>query len=165
MHVSNENFSWSTVNGISLVFVICEVIIIIIIIGGGGGSAHGSASAPNTSSDSPPNLPTLLRILLPVSSKWVNIGTMLTLSDGCLTAIKTRCGDASDNCLREMLKEWLQQTNPPPTKSALVNAVKVYNPSLAEEISALACENSPRVSEKRWVLTFCIIIILLYHKE
>ena len=109
---------------------------------GGGGSTYGSstsrgASAVNISSDSPPNLPTLLRILLPVSSQWMNIGVMLSLSHGRLTAIETRCRGVPDNCLREMLNEWLQQVNPRPTKSALVDAVKMYNPSLAEKISAL----------------------------
>ena len=72
----------------------------------------------------------------------MNIGVMLSLNHEHLTAIKTRCTGVPDDCLREMLNEWLQQDNPRPTKSALVNAVKVYNPSLAEEISA-ACENSP----------------------
>ena len=78
----------------------------------------------------------MLRILLPVSGQWMNIGVMLSLSDGRLTAIETRCGNVPDNCLREMLKEWLQQTNPPPTKSALVDTVGAYDPSLAEKISA-----------------------------
>ena len=119
------------------------IIIIIIIIDGGGVSAHGSSraasalSAANTMSDNPPTLPTMLRILLPVSSQWMNIGTMLNLNHGRLTAIETRYRGVPDNCLREMLNEWLQQVNPPPTKSALVNAVENYNPSLAEEISAL----------------------------
>ena len=104
---------------------------------GGGGSTHGSSRVTNTSSDNPPNLPTLLRILLPVSSQWMNIGVMLSLNHGRLTAIETRCRGVPDNCLREMLNDWLQQTSPPPTKSALVDAVEMYNPSLAERISAL----------------------------
>ena len=88
-------------------------------------------------SNNPPTLPTMLRILLPVCSRWMNIGIMLSLDHGCLTAIKTRCRGVPDDCLREMLNEWLQQVNPPPTKSALVSAVENYNPSLAEEISTL----------------------------
>ena len=114
-------------------------VFMVIIIEGGRGSAHGSAgaaSAANTSDD-PPNLPTLLRILLPLSSQWMNIGVMLSLNYQRLAAIETRCGGVPDNCLREMLNEWLQQTNPRPTKSALVDAVIMYNLSLAEEISAL----------------------------
>ena len=67
----------------------------------------------------------------------MNIGVMLSLNYQHLTAIETRCGGVPDDCLQEMLKEWLEQDDPPPTKSALVDAVKVYNPSLAEEISAL----------------------------
>ena len=108
--------------------------------GGGGSTYYGSsrgASVVNVNSDSPPNLPTLLRILLPVSRQWMNIGVMLSLSHGRLTAIETRCRGAPDSCLREMLNEWLQQVNPHPTKLALVDAVEMYNPSLAEKISAL----------------------------
>ena len=91
----------------------------------------------NTSSDSPLTLPTLLKILLPVSSQWMNIGVMISLSHERLTAIETRCKGVPDNCLREMLNDWLKQTNPPPTKSALVEAVETYNTTLAEKISAL----------------------------
>ena len=123
----------------SLVLMIYQVIIIIII-GGGGGSAHGSAgaaSAASTMSDNPPTLPKMLKILLPMSQDWENIGTMLSLSDKHLTAIKARCKDVPDKCLKEMLSDWLKQTNPRPTKSALVEAVGMYNPSLADEISAL----------------------------
>ena len=67
----------------------------------------------------------------------MNIGVMLSLSHGHLTAIETRCKGVPDNCLREMLNDWLQQTNPRPTKSALVDAVEAYDPSLAKKISAL----------------------------
>ena len=88
-------------------------------------------------SDNPPTLPMMLRILLPVSKDWMNIGTMLSLSHGRLTAIETRCRDVPANCLREMLNDWLQQTDPQPTKSALVDAVEMFNPLLAEKISAL----------------------------
>ena len=99
--------------------------------------AIGGGGAANTSSDSPPNLPTLLRNLLPVSSQWMNIGVMLSLNHGRLSAIETQSRGVPDNCLREMLNDWLQQTSPPPTKSALVNAVEMYSPSLAKRISAL----------------------------
>ena len=121
--------------------------VIIIIDGGAGGSAHGSsraASAANTTSDNPPTLPTMLKILRPVSSQWMNIGVMLPLNHGRLSAIETRCRGIPNDCLREMLSEWLQQVNPGPTKLALVDAVKEYNPSLAETIR----DNSPRASEK-----------------
>ena len=67
----------------------------------------------------------------------MNIGVMLSLDHGYLAAIQSRCRGNPDDCLREMLKEWLRQTNPPPTKSALIDVVEGYNPSLAEKISAL----------------------------
>ena len=67
----------------------------------------------------------------------MNIGVMLSLSHERLTAIETRCKGIPDNCLREMLNDWLKQKVPPPTKSALVDAVKMYDQSLADRISAL----------------------------
>ena len=69
----------------------------------------------------------------------MNIGVMLPLNHGRLTAIETRCRGNPDDCLREMLSEWLQQTNPRPTKLALVDAVREYNPLLAETLR----ENPP----------------------
>ena len=68
----------------------------------------------------------------------MNIEVMLSLNYQRLTAIETRCGGVPDDCLREMLIEWLHQINRQPTKSALIEAVEVYNPSLTEEISALS---------------------------
>ena len=64
----------------------------------------------------------------------MNIGVLLSLDHGRLTAIEARCRGDPDNCLREMLNEWLQQVNPRPTNSALVDAVREYNPSLAETL-------------------------------
>ena len=98
-----------------------------ILIGGGG------LAAPTLP------LPEIMMILLPMSKQWRNIGTMLSLDRDTLSAIETRCRDVPDDCLREMLSEWLEQDDPPrpPTKSALVNAVKMYNPSLAKKINAL----------------------------
>ena len=122
----------------SFVFMIYQVIIIIIIDGGGSAyDSSGAASVTSSTSDNPPTLPKMLKILLPMSQDWENIGTMLSLSDKHLTAIKARCKDVPDKCLKEMLSDWLKQTNPRPTKSALVDAVEMYNPSLAEKISAL----------------------------
>ena len=104
---------------------------------GGGGGAPVGASAANTSSDNPPDLPTMWEMLKPVSNNWRNIGIMLSLDNGNLGVIEDQCRGVPANCLREMLSEWLNQTDPRPTKSALVRAVKTFNPALAEKISAL----------------------------
>ena len=131
---------WYTVNVTSIIEVLW--LIGYHYIDGGGGSTHGSsgaahASATNTTSDSPPTLATMFEILLPESSQWKNIGVMLSLDHGRLTAIEDQYRGVPNNCLREMLIEWLQQTNPQPTKSALIKAVKIFNSSLAETISTL----------------------------
>jgi hypothetical protein len=105
--------------------------------GGGGVSFRAVAVTDMGSSDNPPSLPRMFKILLPLSSHWMNIGVMLSLSHGQLTAFETKCRGVPDNCLREMLSAWLKQTDPRPTKSALVDAVEMYDPSLAEKISAL----------------------------
>ena len=105
--------------------------------GGGGGSSATSASATNSSSDEPPKLSKLLKLLMPVSTHWRNIGVLLELEDSSLGAIETSNRGVPDNCLREMLNKWLSQTNPRPTKTALVEAVETYNPALAQKIAAL----------------------------
>ena len=105
--------------------------------GGGGGSSATPASAANSSSDKPPKLSKLLKLLMPLSTHWRNIGVLLELEDANLGAIEDSHKGVPDNCLREMLNQWLRQSNPRPTKTALVEAVETYNPVLAQKIAAL----------------------------
>ena len=76
----------------------------------------------------------MFRHLLPLSKEWKNIGTLLEIPSGTLDRIS--CDEQSTNDrLREMLKEWLKQSNPQPTFKRLIEAVKQFNSSMADEMN------------------------------
>ena len=85
-------------------------------------------------SNEPPTLSQTFKILVHKSDRWRNIGLLLDLDDGILGKIDAEYRGIPDNCLREMLSLWLKQVNPQPTRNALAEAVKVYDPKLAEQI-------------------------------
>ena len=87
---------------------------------------HHSLSTPQPRAHpEPPRLTTLLNELTNrVAAKWEAIGISLQLESGLLEIIKE---DNPNDCrarLREMLKEWMKQVNPPPSWSAIIKAVK-----------------------------------------
>ena len=72
-----------------------------------------------------PGLSTLLRELIKkVDSKWENLGILLEIESHRLESIKTEEHHNTQNCLREMLKTWLKMINPPPSWSAITNALE-----------------------------------------
>ena len=89
---------------------------------------------------SPPKFGVLLNELLSkVSADWEDIGLTLELEQGQLSAIKSDHHE-SNKCFREMLKLWLKQVDPPPTWSAIIEAIRIlqYKP-LAEELRKKYC--------------------------
>lgn len=84
-------------------------------------------------SNQPPTLSWALMLLLPLSAHWRNIGAMLELDNDELRKISTDY-KVVDDCLREMLCLWLKQVKPQPTRKALAEAVRVYDPKRAEKI-------------------------------
>ena len=88
----------------------------------------------------PPKFSVLLRELLSkVSAKWEDIGLLLDLETGRLDTIRSDHHD-SQVCFREMLKLWLKQVDPPPTWSAIIEAIEVFEyESLAEELKKKYC--------------------------
>ena len=88
----------------------------------------------------PPKFSVLLRELLSkVSAKWEDIGLLLDLEMGRLDTIKSDHYD-SKVCFREMLKLWLKQVDPPPTWTAIIEAIEVCEyESLAEELRKKYC--------------------------
>ena len=90
---------------------------------------------------SPPKISVLLRELLSkVSADWENIGLILELKEGELRNIRSD-HDESEKCFREMLKLWLNQVEPPPTWSAIIEAIDTYPryKSLAKELRKKYC--------------------------
>jgi hypothetical protein len=83
-----------------------------------------------------PGLGILLRELIKkVDSKWENIGIMLEIESHRLESIKTAEHHNTQNCLREMLKIWLKKINPPPSWSAITDALEyVGDEQLAHDL-------------------------------
>lgn len=54
---------------------------------------------------------------------WEDIGLFLGLDPSKLDVIKKENNDMK-SCLKEMLKWWITRDNPPPTKSAIIDALK-----------------------------------------
>ena len=58
-------------------------------------------------------------------SMWYNIGLNLHIKSGTLDAIRHNCHHQCEDCLREVLKEWLKQVEPRPTWDALQEALNL----------------------------------------
>lgn len=84
-----------------------------------------------------PTLQELVQVLYPAASKWLNIGVMLGVPLRVLDNIKRDYPNLVRDCLREMLKVWLKQVDPPPTWSSMVDALEVLDPYLAYKIKRL----------------------------
>jgi hypothetical protein len=82
----------------------------------------------------------LKELLSQVSADWEDIGLTLNLEQGQLSAIKSEYHE-SNKCFREMLKLWLKQVEPPPTWSAIIEAIDTLQyESLAKELRKKYCE-------------------------
>ena len=56
--------------------------------------------------------------------KWYNIGLKLGTSPGTLDSINATGRENPDNCVTAMIKEWLNNGHPPPTWTALAEALR-----------------------------------------
>ena len=56
--------------------------------------------------------------------KWYNIGLKLGTSPSTLDSINVTCRENPDNCVTAMIKEWLNNSNPPPSWTALAEALR-----------------------------------------
>jgi hypothetical protein len=82
-----------------------------------------------------PDLKDLLKELYTKASEWFNIGVLLGIDAGKLSAIETAQNHTPQNCLREMLMIWLKGVSPPPAWAAIADAVElVGDQSLADQL-------------------------------
>ena len=81
-----------------------------------------------------PKLSTSLKFLLPEAKHWHNIGSLLEIPEPTLEQIETSYPGDCQQCVREMIKSWLKQVDPPPSWKDLADAVQVINPYLAKKI-------------------------------
>ena len=70
-----------------------------------------------------PELKVLLRELRRVANEWEDIGIELDVEEGQLRQINADKGGDSKACLREMLRVWLSHVAPPPSWSAMADAL------------------------------------------
>ena len=70
-----------------------------------------------------PELRILLRELRKVANEWEDIGIELDIEEGQLRQIKSDNAGDSKACLREMLRVWLSRVAPPPSWSAMADAL------------------------------------------
>ena len=82
-----------------------------------------------------PELKDLIKELLTkASDKWENIGILLGVEPGRLDAIKA-AENLPQNCLREMLKIWLNRVSPPPSWTAIAETIDLLgDQKLADHI-------------------------------
>ena len=79
------------------------------------------APAPNSAK---PKLKDLQKELYStVANEWEDIGIQLDIEEGQLRQIKSDNVGDSKACLREMLRVWLSHVAPPPSWSAMANAL------------------------------------------
>ena len=71
-------------------------------------------------------------------ARWYNIGLNLNIPIGNLEVYKEL---SADEALREVLKTWLRQTNPAPTWSRLIEALR--SPTVGEYQLAQELEREP----------------------
>ena len=88
--------------------------------------------------DLKPTLGDCLRILLPIAYDWKTIGTLLGVEHHSLETIKRDNMGISNDCLRDMLHQWLDRMSPPPTWEELAEAVKHTDPTIARKIRKIS---------------------------
>ena len=79
-------------------------------------------------------------------SNWYTLGLLLNVPKSSLSTIRTNNPDVLDR-LYETLKEWLKQTDSPPTWHELAEVVETFNPYKAQEIRQRYCVGEERYGE------------------
>ena len=79
-----------------------------------------------------PPMHTIFRELLPVASKWMNIGIMLRMEPETLDTIKYDNNYSCRECLREMLRKWLKE--PQSTWIKLIEATEDIDPYVSHRL-------------------------------
>ncbi len=81
-----------------------------------------------------PEVSDTLRILLPIASKWMIIGTLLEVPEDVLTNIRIKEREDPQECLRAMLAKWGALIDSTPSWGGLAEAMEHVSPAKAKEI-------------------------------
>ena len=98
--------------------------------------SHSSIKGQYNKSSSEISFNLLIRELSSqVSTDWEDIGLFLELQQGALDEISSKSSSHTKKCFREMIKLWLRQDDPPPSWSAIIDAIEELDyESLAQEL-------------------------------
>ena len=80
------------------------------------------------------DLTSLKPILIPIRNSWRDIGDKLFINPQILQKIENTYPTRAEQCLREMLREYLQRTDPPPSWKELVDVVMEHDENVAKSI-------------------------------
>ena len=95
------------------------------------------------------DLAAVQRKIFAVRTEWCNLGLELGQRVSTLDSINARYSGDPAKCFRQVLTEWLQGINPPPTWQAMVNALKsptVAQHQLAEQTQSELSPQPPSAS-------------------
>ena len=81
-----------------------------------------------------PSTKSCLKFLIPEAKHWYSIGILLAIPEPTLEQIEDNYLGDCRACVREMIRNWLKQVNPPPSWKNLADAVELFNPGLAKKI-------------------------------
>ncbi len=81
----------------------------------------------------PFTLKNILRCIRPMRANWMTISVYLEVDTGTLKAIKTD-NDHVEDRLTKMITVWLDRVSPPPTWSALADALEELDQKTAQKI-------------------------------
>ena len=86
-----------------------------------------------------PELKLLMRELREIANEWEDIGIELDI--GQLKQIKSDNAGDSKACLREMLRVWLSRLSPPPSWSAMADALDLLgHEDIAAHLRSRYCQ-------------------------
>ena len=92
-----------------------------------------------------PELKVLLRELRRVANEWEDIGIELDIEEGQLRQINADKGGDSKACLCEMLRIWLSCVAPPPSWSAMADAIDTLgHQDIATQVKVLSLDTTHR---------------------
>ena len=99
------------------------------------------------------DLPTLLNLLHCVADKWEEIATFLKMRPGSIAVVRADPTNVEKK-LFNIMRRWLNETNPAPSVMDLVDALK--NPYIGENQLALKIEREfyPQSSSKLYCMLF-----------
>ena len=95
------------------------------------------------------DLPTLLNLLHDVADKWEEIATFLKMRKGSIAIVRADPTNAEKK-LFDIIRRWLNETNPAPSKADLIDVLR--DPFIGENQLAQKIETEfyPQSSSKRF---------------